>query len=102
MSYALLHAEQSHAAFFLGRESLAVVLNRKVDAAVVQMNGDADGAGFSKDGDTAGFKAIMICYYSGCGIIVMTNSDNGMSLALEIIRAVERVYGWDSYPKAMM
>jgi hypothetical protein len=32
----------------------------------------------------------------------MTNSDNGMALALEIIRAVERVYGWNSYPKAMM
>lgn len=57
--------------------------------------GDADGAGFSKDGDTAGFKAIMICYYSGRGIVVMTNSDNGMSLALEIIRAVENEYGWN-------
>ena len=68
----------------------------------VSLSGDGDLAGFSKDGDTAGFKAIMICYYSGRGIVVMTNSDNGMSLALEIIRAVERVYGWNSYPKAMM
>jgi CubicO group peptidase (beta-lactamase class C family) len=68
----------------------------------VSLSGDADLAGFSKDGDTAGFKATMICYYSGRGIVVMTNSDNGMSLALEIIRAVERVYGWDSYPKVMM
>jgi hypothetical protein len=51
---------------------------------------DARGAGFPKDGDTAGFKAIMIGYYSGRGIVIMANSDNGMSLALEIIRAVER------------
>lgn len=68
----------------------------------VSLSGDGDLAGFSKDGDTAGFKAIMICYYSGRGIVVMTNSDNGMSLALEIIRAAEQVYGWNSYPKEMM
>jgi hypothetical protein len=53
-------------------------------------------ARFSKEGDIAGFKAIMICYCSGRGIVFMTNSDNGMALALEIMRAVERVYGWDS------
>ena len=68
----------------------------------VSLSGDADLAGFSKDGYNTGFTAIMICYFSGRGIVVMTNSENGMSLALEIIRAVERVYGWDSYPKAMM
>jgi CubicO group peptidase (beta-lactamase class C family) len=68
----------------------------------VSLSGDSDGAGFSKDGFSGGFTAIMICYDSGRGIVVMTNSDSGMSLALEIIRAVERVYGWDSYPKAMM
>jgi hypothetical protein len=68
----------------------------------VSLLGDADLAGFSKDGYNTGFTAIMICYFSGRGIVVMTNSENGMSLALEIIRAVERVYGWDSYPKAMM
>jgi CubicO group peptidase (beta-lactamase class C family) len=61
----------------------------------VSLLGDAGGAGFSKDGDTAGFKAIMIGYYSGRGIVVMTNSDNGMALALEIIRAVENEYGWN-------
>jgi CubicO group peptidase (beta-lactamase class C family) len=68
----------------------------------VSLSGDADLAGFSKDGYNTGFTAIMICYFSGRGIVVMTNSENGMSLALEIIRAVERVYGWDSYPKEMM
>jgi CubicO group peptidase (beta-lactamase class C family) len=68
----------------------------------VSLSGDADLAGFSKDGYNTGFTAIMICYFSGRGIVVMTNSENGMSIALEIIRAVERVYGWDSYPKAMM
>ena len=68
----------------------------------VSLSGDADLAGFSKDGYNTGFTAIMICYFSGRGIVVMTNSENGMSLALEIIRAVERVYGWNSYPKAMM
>ena len=68
----------------------------------VSLSGDADLAGFSKDGYNTGFTAIMICYFSGRGIVVMTNSENGMSLALGIIRAVERVYGWNSYPKAMM
>ncbi len=62
----------------------------------VSLSGDAAGARFSKDGDDAGFKAIMIGYYSGRGIVVMTNSDNGMAVALGIVRAVERVYGWDS------
>jgi CubicO group peptidase (beta-lactamase class C family) len=55
------------------------------------------GQGFSHTGDGAGFKNIMTGYLSGRGIIVMTNGDNGMAVALPVIRAVEHVYGWKTY-----
>jgi CubicO group peptidase (beta-lactamase class C family) len=58
------------------------------------------GERFSHEGSTRGFKTLMIGYLSGRGIIVMTNSDNGMAAALPIIRAVEHVYGWNTYPLA--
>jgi hypothetical protein len=62
----------------------------------VSLSGDASGARFSKDGDNAGFNAMMIGYFSGHGIVVMTKSDNGMALAAEIIYSAKRVCGWDS------
>ena len=49
---------------------------------------------FSHTGSTPGFKRILIGYRSGRGIVVMNNSDNGMAVALPIIRTVEHVYGW--------
>ncbi|MGO9606534.1 MAG: serine hydrolase domain-containing protein [Candidatus Binataceae bacterium] len=58
------------------------------------------GTRFSHTGKTPGFATIMIGYLSGRGIIVMTNSDDGAAVALPIIRAVEHVYGWNSYPIA--
>jgi CubicO group peptidase (beta-lactamase class C family) len=55
---------------------------------------------FSHTGSTPGFKPILIGYRSGRGIVVMNNSDNGMAVALPVIRAVEHVYGWKTYPLA--
>jgi CubicO group peptidase (beta-lactamase class C family) len=55
------------------------------------------GEGFSHTGDNWGFKATMVGYLSGRGIVVMTNGDNGMAVALPVIRAVEHVYGWKTY-----
>jgi len=77
--------------------SVAVIDNYKIDWARtrgVAIEGTADEARFSKNGDNAGFKSMLVGYLSGRGVVVMTNSDNGMALALAILRAVQRVYGW--------
>ncbi len=60
----------------------------------VVMQGAGPEARFSKDGDNVGFKSMLVGYLSGHGVVVMTNSDNGMALALAILRSVQRVYGW--------
>ncbi len=50
---------------------------------------------FVHPGGNAGFRAILIAFPDvGSGAVVMTNSDNGMELTHEILRAVARVYEW--------
>jgi hypothetical protein len=50
---------------------------------------------FSHTGSTEGYTSIMIGYPErGQGIVVMTNSDNGSELAMEVVRAVAAEYEW--------
>jgi CubicO group peptidase (beta-lactamase class C family) len=50
---------------------------------------------FSHTGGTEGYASIMIGYPErGQGIVVMTNSDAGGELAMEVVRAVAAEYGW--------
>ena len=45
-----------------------------------------------------GFRCQMIAYVeSGRGAVVMTNSDNGVRLAAEILRSIAREYAWPGY-----
>jgi len=54
---------------------------------------------FGHDGADAGFQAVLSATVDGSGIVVMTNSENGSRLALEIRLAVAASYGWPEKPK---
>ncbi|MBS1796310.1 MAG: serine hydrolase [Acidobacteria bacterium] len=51
---------------------------------------------FGHNGSTEGFYCLMLGYFeNGRGAVVMTNSDNGAELVMEIMRAVAKEYGWN-------
>lgn len=53
---------------------------------------------FGHNGADEGFQALLIASRDGgYGAAVMANSDNGIALADEIVRAIAREYGWDDY-----
>lgn len=59
------------------------------------IQGEGDEARFSHGGSNYGFKAQFLAFMEGGrGVFVMTNGDQGSSLADEIVLAVAREYGW--------
>ena len=53
---------------------------------------------FSHSGSNVGFKSYLVGYFdSGQGAVVMTNSENGAQLVLEILRSIAAEYGWPDY-----
>ena len=53
---------------------------------------------FGHNGANEGFQAVLLAHRDkGYGVAVMTNSDNGVRLAMEIVRGVARAEGWDGY-----
>lgn len=62
---------------------------------------DRDGVRrFGHGGADEGFQALLTCSFAGEGVAVMANSENGIRLAGEIMRAVSAAYGWkDMKPK---
>jgi CubicO group peptidase (beta-lactamase class C family) len=68
------------------------------DGLGVFLYGTGTSARFGHDGADEGFQAFLIGFYSGQGLVVMTNSNNGSALAGEISRSVSREYDW-SLPK---
>ncbi len=58
------------------------------------VHGTGDSARFFHGGLNEGYQSQLLGYDSGHGVVIMTNSDNGVRVAGEIIRAVEREYGW--------
>ncbi len=53
---------------------------------------------FSHNGANEGFRATMVAYAeSGCGAVVMANSDSGADLNQAILRSIARAYGWPDY-----
>jgi CubicO group peptidase (beta-lactamase class C family) len=58
---------------------------------------DPDAGTFSHGGSNEGYRANFIAYTDeGRGAFVMTNSDNGSPLALQILFAIAEEYGWPS------
>ncbi len=61
----------------------------------VQLVGAGDSLRFMHGGVNEGFQGAFVGYVgSGRGVVVMTNSDAGMTIANEIIDAVGREYDW--------
>jgi len=53
---------------------------------------------FRFGGSNVGYKSMMVGYVeSGQGAVVMTNSENGGELVLEILRSISAEYGWPDY-----
>jgi CubicO group peptidase (beta-lactamase class C family) len=53
---------------------------------------------FSHGGANEGFRAMMVAYAeSGCGAVVMANSDSGADLYQAILRSIAEEYGWPDY-----
>ena len=53
---------------------------------------------FSHSGSNVGFKSYLVGYFdSGQGAVVMTNSENGAQLMLEVLRSIAAEYGWPDY-----
>ena len=51
---------------------------------------------FSHSGANEGFRCVFIAHaHQGDGVVIMTNSDNGMAVAGELLKGISAVYGWD-------
>jgi len=53
---------------------------------------------FSHAGANAGYQCVMVADAAGDGAVIMTNGDNGLRLASEILRGVAGEYGWNDWP----
>lgn len=68
---------------------------------VLQLHGD--NPSFSHAGGTVGYRAFMTMdLHTGNGAVIMTNSDQGMDLARELLRASSFVYGWEGFKTTVM
>ncbi|MFA6034982.1 MAG: serine hydrolase domain-containing protein [Myxococcota bacterium] len=62
------------------------------------LNDGAWGQRFSHSGANAGFRTFMVAYRDrGQGVVIMTNSENGLGLIQEILYGISRIYGWPDY-----
>jgi CubicO group peptidase (beta-lactamase class C family) len=52
---------------------------------------------FGHGGADEGFQALLQAHRGGWGAVVMTNSDNGIALAVEIVRGLARQEGWRGF-----
>jgi CubicO group peptidase (beta-lactamase class C family) len=60
--------------------------------------GQGETLALSHGGANEGFRAFWVIHpATGDGVVVMTNSDAGAPVMMEIVRSVARVYGWPDY-----
>ncbi len=61
----------------------------------LKLGGNGKSKWFGHGGDNAGYKAVMVEFLEeGSGAVVMTNSDNGWDLCMEIIKHIGEIYQW--------
>lgn len=100
--FALGIAAASHgdSGAILQRETAHEMLSEHMEAwgLGVSVAGTGDGLRFSHGGANAGYQAYFVLYpVTGNGVAVMTNSDSGYELLMEVVRSVARVYDWPDY-----
>ena len=84
----------------LSREMTNQMLTRQIDGAGLglMLGGTDQAPRFSHGGADEGFQAMLLATLdSGKGAVVMANSDNGISLAQEILLSIAAEYGWPDY-----
>jgi CubicO group peptidase (beta-lactamase class C family) len=84
----------------LSRETTVEMLTRGVGSHGLGpgIDGSGDSLRFGHGGSNAGFRAVITGFATrGQGAVVMTNSDDGATLASEIIQAIAREYGWPGF-----
>lgn len=61
----------------------------------IRVDGVGKNKWFSHGGDNRGYKSLLMSYpYLGEGLVIMTNSDSGFSLAQEIFKAIADHFKW--------
>lgn len=64
-----------------------------------RVGGSGENGWFAHGGDNAGYKALIFGFKNqGMGAVIMTNSDNGWPLCLEILEAIALLYNWPIKP----
>jgi hypothetical protein len=63
----------------------------------VKVGGGRDHPYFTHDGADAGFQAMLVAYRSGEGVAILTNGDNGMRVALSVLRTIAHEYRWPDF-----
>ncbi|MBL9096964.1 MAG: beta-lactamase family protein [Alphaproteobacteria bacterium] len=62
-----------------------------------------DGQPITHSGWNTGYRSFIIVFpNTGDGVAVLTNADRGNDLAMEIVRAAARVYGWPTFAPILM
>ncbi len=64
----------------------------------VQLEGEGTARRFGHGGDNIGYKCISTAYLEhGLGTVVMTNADDGMGVAQELLYTIAQAYAWPGY-----
>ena len=89
----------------LSREMTAAMLKRGVGGHGLGPSVDFEGDSlrFGHGGANEGFRAMWTAFATrGQGAVVMTNSDEGMAIASEVLQAIGREYGWSASAPRMI
>ena len=84
----------------LSKQMIDQMLTPQVENSALGLFVDGEGrsARFSFSGSNVGFKCYMVGYLNaGQGAVVMTNSETGAQLVLEVLRSISAAYGWPDY-----
>jgi hypothetical protein len=77
------------------QEMLTPVIGQQAIGWVV--GGAKENAYFRHGGANAGYRCLLVAYQHGDGVAIMSNSDSGDGLMLEILRTVAHEYGWPDH-----
>lgn len=84
----------------LSKEMTQQLLTKHLDdmGLGLALSGTGDSLIFSHNGANEGFRCQALGFaYLGSGVVIMTNSDNGMPLIQEITRSISKVYNWNTH-----
>jgi hypothetical protein len=94
-------AQLNHPTIFLQKEAVDEALTPQLDTGYglgTQLEGTNTSLRFGHGGSNIGYRCYSTTYTElGKGAVVMTNSDDGIWIAQELLLSVAREYGWPDY-----